>query len=81
MEEVMTAALKRFELNHPTLRGKEIDPYRLPGRPGNGRMLDYLKNGATTEEKEYCRAGIEWSRKYPDYALPGFKRLMQEIRS
>lgn len=79
MDQTMEAAIRRLELDHPTYRDKVLDPYRIPGRPAEWNMLDYLKTRASDDVKAYCRSGIEWTRKYPQWALPGFRRLVREI--
>ena len=71
--------LMRIDGKHPEFRGRICCPYSLPGRPSYVTLIDWLKGGATAEVKDYCRAGVEWSRKNRGIALPGFLRLMQSI--
>lgn len=71
--------LMRIEGGHPEFRGYICCPFSLPDRPSGKSLMDWLKSGAPAEAKDYCRAGVEWSRRNRGIALPGFVRLITSI--
>jgi len=79
VSQMCSTGLMRIEGGHPEFRGHICCPYSLPDRPSDKSLIEWLKGGASAEVSDYCRAGVEWSRRNRGIALPGFVRLIASI--